>query len=144
MDFLGYEPYDTPTAQFTSAVVEDGAEAAIARLPELRASDPEVAGENVVNSLGYALLNADRFDDAIRLFELNVAEHPRSANTYDSLAEGFMTRDAEGDIERAIRYYRKALAAIPNDPRPDTEFLERLRVGGEQRIQELEARLEQR
>lgn len=144
MDWLRYEPYDTPTAQFTSAVVVDGAEAAIALLPELRASDPAVAGESAVNRLGYALLNADRFDDAIRLFELNVAEHPRSANTYDSLAEAFMTRDAEGDIERAIHYYRKSLAAIPNDPRPDKEFLERLRVGGEQRIQELEARLRQR
>jgi tetratricopeptide (TPR) repeat protein len=144
MDWLRYEPYDAPTAQFTSAVVVDGAEAAIGLLPELRASDPAVAGESAVNRLGYALLNADRFDDAIRLFELNVAEHPRSANTYDSLAEAFMTRDAEGDIERAIHYYRKSLAAIPNDPRPDKEFLERLRVGGEQRIQELEARLGQR
>ena len=125
-----------------SAVVEHGAEVAIARLPELRASDPEAVSENAINSLGYALLNADRFDDAIRLFELNVEEHPQSANTYDSLAEGFMTRDAEGDIERAIRFYRKALAAIPNDPRSDKAFLERLRVGGERRIQELEARLE--
>lgn len=144
MVMLGYEPYDTPAAQFTSAVVEHGAEAAIARLPALRASDPEALGEDAINSLGYALLNADRFDDAIRLFELNVEEHPQSANTYDSLAEGFMTRDAEGDIERAIRYYRKSLAAIPNDPRADKEFLERLRVGGERRIRELEARLEQR
>jgi CubicO group peptidase (beta-lactamase class C family) len=144
MDWLGYEPYDTPTAQFTSAVVEDGAEVAIAQLPELRASDPEVPGETAVNSLGYALLNAGRFDDAIRLFKLNVTEHPRSANTYDSLAEGFMTRDAEGDIERAIRYYRMALAAITSDPRPDKQFLENLRVGGERWIQELEARLRRR
>ncbi len=144
MDWLGYEPYDTPAAQFTAAVLEDGAEAAIARLPELRAIDPEAPGENAVNSLGYALLNADRFDDAIMLFELNVKEHPRSANTYDSLAEGFMTRDAAGDIERAIRYYRKSVAAIPNDPRPDKQFLESLRVGGERRIRELEARLKER
>ncbi len=138
LDWLGYQPYDAPVNRFTWTVLSDGADAAVARLPEFRANDPEAMDEDDINRLGYVFLNAERFDDAITLFELNVREHPQSANTYDSLAEAFMKRDAEGDIERAIHYYRKSLEVIPTDPHSDKEFLERLKANAEQRIRQLE------
>ncbi len=41
-----------------------------------------------------------------------VRENPNSANTYDSLAEAYLTRDVEGDKQRALANYRTVL-----DPR---------------------------
>jgi len=144
LDYLGYTPYDAPATQLTWLVLEQGADAALAQLPKLRAGDPNAVGEAQINQLGYAFLNAGRHDDAIALLELNVREHPRSANTYDSLAEAFQTRGGEGDLEKAIQYYRKSLEAIPNDPRPDKSFLEQLKANAEQRIPQLERMLRER
>ncbi len=66
----------------------------------------------VLNDLGYELLGAGKIDEAVRLFELNVAEYPADPNTYDSLAEGYMKR---GDNELAIQYYRRSLALAPGN-----------------------------
>jgi tetratricopeptide (TPR) repeat protein len=140
LEWLGYPRYDAPGVQLTWAVLEEGVDAALARMPDIRARDPAAISENDVNRLGYAFLNAERYDEAIGLFEHNVREHPKSANTYDSLAEAFMRRDAEGDIEQAIEHYHKSLEIIPVDPRPDREFLQRLRVNAERQIRDLEKR----
>jgi imidazolonepropionase-like amidohydrolase len=66
----------------------------------------------VLNELGYELLGAGKIDEAVRLFELNVAEYPEEPNNYDSLAEAYMKR---GDNLLAIQYYRKALALNPDN-----------------------------
>lgn len=63
-----------------------------------------------VNSFGYELLAAGRLDPAIAVFELNAADHPRSANAQDSLGEAYL---AAGDRKRAIRSYEKALELDP-------------------------------
>ena len=66
--------------------------------------------EAAVNSFGYELLVAGRPGLAAAVFELNVADHPRSANAYDSLGEACR---ALGDRERAIRSFEKALELDP-------------------------------
>ncbi|OGD31676.1 MAG: hypothetical protein A2V45_14290 [Candidatus Aminicenantes bacterium RBG_19FT_COMBO_58_17] len=58
-----------------------------------------------------------------------------SANVYDSLAEAYLSN---GDKELAVTYYKKALEAIPKDPRPDKEFLDGLKKGAEEKLKELE------
>ena len=116
LDWLDYAPYDSPQSRFLWAVLEEGSEVAVTQLPELRALDAETMNEGDMNRLGYQLLFADRADDAIILLDLNVREHPTSANTHDSLGEAYMTRAGPGDIGRAINAYEKALKVLPDDP----------------------------
>lgn len=68
--------------------------------------------ESVVNALGYQAIAHRDLDEAVRLFALNVANHPRSWNAYDSLAEAHLRR---GDRDKAIFNYRKSLALNPDN-----------------------------
>lgn len=70
--------------------------------------------ERAVNLTGYALLRAERLDDAIEVFALNVREHPESANAHDSLGEAYLAR---GDRQRALASYRSALSLDPENER---------------------------
>jgi CubicO group peptidase (beta-lactamase class C family) len=104
--FLGYVQYDSPIGRFYILAMDAGAAAAIARLAEFRAEDPDFMSEGTVNGIGYSMLNADRIDDAIAFFELNTQEHPQSSNSWDSLAEAHMKA---GGLEKAIDSYRRSL-----------------------------------
>jgi hypothetical protein len=89
-----------------------GIESAEEQYRQLRRSSPPRYNfdEGELNSLGYELLNAHKFPEAIRVFRLNTEAYPASANTWDSLAEGYV--DA-GDRSLAIVNYRKSLALNP-------------------------------
>ena len=69
--------------------------------------------EGPVNRLGYDLMAANRLDDAIEVFKLNVEDYPRSANVYDSLAEAYLKK---GNKDLAVKFYSKALELDPNFP----------------------------
>ena len=68
--------------------------------------------ESELNSLGYKLIHKNRFKEAIRIFQLNVEAFPKSANTYDSLAEGYMD---DGEKALAIANYQKSLQLNPKN-----------------------------
>jgi tetratricopeptide (TPR) repeat protein len=68
--------------------------------------------ENEVNSLGYQLLQADMYKQAIRIFQLNVETYPQSGNTWDSLAEAYMD---DGDKAQAIANYQRSLRINPRN-----------------------------
>jgi len=68
--------------------------------------------ENELNNLGYQLIRANKFKDAIGIFQLNVEAFPNSANTYDSLAEGYMD---DGDKAQAVANYEKSLQLNPKN-----------------------------
>jgi tetratricopeptide (TPR) repeat protein len=76
-----------------------------------------------MNSLGYRLLGQEKFDDAIRIFALNVERFPNSGNVYDSLAEAYMNK---GDKEAAIKNYEKSLELDPKNSEA-VEMLKKLR-----------------
>ena len=69
--------------------------------------------EGQLNQLGYFHLQAGRTNDAIQLFKLNTVAYPSSANTYDSLADGYL---ANGQNELALRTSQKALELLAKDP----------------------------
>jgi len=102
-----------------------GVEAAVRQYHEI-AAGPTAGEHNLsereINLLGYDLLGQERTRDAIRIFELNVAEHPQSANAYDSLGEALMKK---GDRDRAIASYRKSLELNPENKNA-TEMLAKL------------------
>jgi CubicO group peptidase (beta-lactamase class C family) len=78
----------------------------------LAALEASGADEGDVNELGYALINAGRFDDAVDLLAWNAERHPGHANPWDSLADAYV---AAGDTTGAVEAYRKVLEAIRHD-----------------------------
>jgi CubicO group peptidase (beta-lactamase class C family) len=102
-----YPAYDSPEFAFSSAVILDGAEPAIAivrRLQDKGAATPVPEGE--VNNMGYWLLARDRLDEAILLFELNVELYPEAWNVYDSLGEAQLKKGLRAE---ALSNYRRSL-----------------------------------
>jgi hypothetical protein len=82
-------------------------------------------GEGSLNTLGYALLGAEKFADAVAIFRLNAEQFPESANAWDSLGEGYL---AAGDRERAIESYEKSLELDPGNQNA-VEKLRQIRGG---------------
>jgi len=68
--------------------------------------------ENRLNNLGYSLLQQKKLPEALALLKLNVEFYPNAWNTYDSLAEAYMTN---GDKELAIANYKKSLELNPQN-----------------------------
>jgi tetratricopeptide (TPR) repeat protein len=100
---IHYERYDSPRMQLYAAILEHGIDQALKQSKPLE--------ESPMNNLGYQLMAAKKFKEAIRVFELNAVAFPKSANAWDSLAEAYMT----GGKELAITYYRKSLELDPNN-----------------------------
>ena len=98
-------------------------EEAIAALEE-RADQTGLAGvvasEDAVNQLGYALIEAGRFQQAVAVFRWNAERHPDHANPWDSLADGLL---AAADTAGALEAYRQVLRAIPRDGEADPDAL---------------------
>jgi hypothetical protein len=88
----------------------------LAEVPDLEAR---------LNLMGYSLLREEKDAEAVKIFQLNVRLFPESANTYDSLAEGYML---SGRRELAIENYEKALELNP-DASNAREILGHLRKG---------------
>ncbi len=68
--------------------------------------------ENELNNLGYQLISDNRIEDAIKIFELLVAEFPNSFNPYDSLGEAY---SLSGNTEMALKNYKKSLELNPKN-----------------------------
>ena len=70
-----------------------------------------LASENAVNNIGYWLMNTKKQAGlAVHVFQVNLARHPKSANMYDSLGEGYLTM---GNKPKAIELYRRAVQISP-------------------------------
>jgi tetratricopeptide (TPR) repeat protein len=69
-------------------------------------------GEEHLNAVGYALLQYNKVNEAIELFNFMVEEFPQSANAYDSRGEAYMKA---GNKELAIENYKKSLELNPDN-----------------------------
>jgi hypothetical protein len=74
-----------------------------------------IATENELNQYGYQLIGEGKHDKAIEVFILNTKRHPKSANTWDSLGEGYASK---GDKKNAIVNFKKSLSL---DPAPNVK-----------------------
>lgn len=63
--------------------------------------------ENLINDVGYQLINQKRIEKAIQVFTFNTLENPTVANTFDSLAEAYFIN--KNDSLSAVNY-KKAIA----------------------------------
>ena len=109
----------------TEALVKDDVEAAVEVYNTLKMEQPKSwsFAENELNMLGYQLLQREMVDEAIAIFELNVDAYPEAFNTYDSLAEAYMTA---GNDTLAIANYQRSLDLNPDNTNA-TAMLTRLR-----------------
>jgi uncharacterized membrane protein len=106
-------PQPNRLADALSKTIETrGIDAAVAQYRTLREQGfPGLReSESDTNSLGYRLLGKDDTQSAIRVFQLNVETHPRSANVHDSLGEAYV---AAGNKALAIESYQRAVAINP-------------------------------
>ena len=91
---------------------EQGVSRALDQYRASRRARPAEAplSEGTVNGIGYALLRDRQAQDAIRVFELNVEDHSKSWNAYDSLGEALV---AAGESARAIEAYERSVELNP-------------------------------
>jgi len=122
-----YDPLELAVARIVERIDADDAAGVIVAFRATPAPiDPMLARlvENAVNAMGYKLLGANKLDAAIAAFELNTTAFPQSANTWDSLAEAYMTR---GNAELAITNYQRSLELDPKNANA-AKMIEKLRA----------------
>lgn len=76
--------------------------------------------EDEINSWGYQLIEQNKKQEALKVFQLNTLLFPKSSNVYDSYAE---TLELLGNHKEAIINYRKSLELNP-DNNNARQFLE--------------------
>lgn len=68
--------------------------------------------EEAVNSFGYALLQAGKKEDALKIFKLNTELYPQGFNTFDSYGECLLLL---GNKKAALQAYKKSLDLNPQN-----------------------------
>jgi tetratricopeptide (TPR) repeat protein len=68
--------------------------------------------ETNLNLWGYELLQNEQYGAAIKMLVFTTRLYPQSSNAFDSLGEAYMSN---GDIEPAIRSYRRSLELNPDN-----------------------------
>jgi tetratricopeptide (TPR) repeat protein len=108
----------------SATITSSGMDAAEKQYHELKSAGSATykLDESELNDLGYQLIRENKFKQAIRIFQLNVEAFPKSANAYDSLAEGYMD---DGEKELAVANYEKSLQLNPKN-RNATLMLQKL------------------
>ena len=110
-NILSGQPYDLPKTPIANVlrdqIAGSSSKELIKKAKDLleTRSDDYVVDEMRINGLGYSLLHSNDIDNALKVFEVNVALHPESSNVYDSLGEAQMFK---GDSTNAIANYKRS------------------------------------
>jgi len=110
----GLDPRRPISETLSATIASGGMDAAVNQYHELKAAQPATYNfdEVELNTLGYKFLHAGKFNEAIRIFQLNIEAFPQSSNAYDSLGETYMD---SGDRALAIANYQKSLDLNPKN-----------------------------
>lgn len=114
IEYLDYARYDNdPARMLLKSIIESGAAESLKNYQERRKQpNAKTIPGYRINTIGYVLLRMKKIDDAIEVFKLNTIDFPDSANFWDSLAEGYLTK---GEKESAIKFYEKSLQLNPKN-----------------------------
>ena len=77
--------------------------------------------ETGINRFGYELMAQEKYEDALKIFILNIDLYPEGFNTYDSYGECLLKL---GRKEDAIQAYQKSLALNPENSNAEKELAE--------------------
>ncbi|MFZ6870732.1 serine hydrolase [Undibacterium sp. Di27W] len=103
----------TIPSSFVQAIEKAGYDQALAVYQDLKDKDADFfLREEVLNEWAYAKMKTGKPQSVLELFKLGVHLYPKSANTYDSLAEAY---EAAGMIELAKSNYQKSLELNPQN-----------------------------
>lgn len=93
---------------------KEGIQAAVNKYHNLRSTDSTSYdfALNELNNLGYQLLNAKRFNEAIEIFKLNIEYYPNKSKCWNSMAEAYMLA---GEREKASGAYKKNYELNPGN-----------------------------
>src|SRR5262249_4458193 len=108
-----HDPFGRLTATVLGNIVAtDGVPRLLTLLGRIHGAvpDSEIGNEETMNNLGYDLLGQKKNQDAIKIYESNVKNFPKSTNALDSIAEAYSKSE---DIPKAVEYYKKALDLDP-------------------------------
>jgi uncharacterized membrane protein len=109
-----YDPRKSIAETLSATIASGGIDAAAKQYHTLKAAEPAAYNfdEDELNNLGYELIRAKKFKEAIRILQLNVEAYPQSSNVYDSLGEAYMD---DGNKPLAIANYQKSLQLNPKN-----------------------------
>jgi dienelactone hydrolase len=127
----------SPTEQFWNLLSSPGGVAKARQIYDeaRRAKKPGVLfPETETNLLGYQLLQSGNATDAVEVFKMNVDAYPASANTYDSLSDGYL---ALGNKVEALRYAERAIEMLPKDMEASDDLKKLVRESAEKKVKEL-------
>jgi pimeloyl-ACP methyl ester carboxylesterase len=127
----------SPTEQFWTTLTAPGGVAKARQIYDEAKREKKrgiLFPENETNLLGYQLLQDGSAKEAVEVFKLNVDAYPGSANTYDSLSDGYL---ALGNREEALRYAEKAIEMLPKDAEAPDNLKTLVRESAEKKIKEL-------
>lgn len=118
LNILEGKPYTVPKKSLLTVLRKSldtqGIEETLALYEQLKKTQADIISfdEPELNGTGYFLMGKRRFNDAIKIFELNVKLFPESGNAYDSLAEGYFNA---GNKVLALQHYKKSLSLDPGN-----------------------------
>jgi len=111
---LNNKTYDMPkkslVIEMSGIAEKQGLDAGIAFYNTNKDSNDYEINEDEMNQFGYELMAAENFEDAAKIFEINMERFPKSSNVYDSYAEAMMKL---GKTEKAIEYYTTSVEMNP-------------------------------
>ena len=82
------------------------------KLKKTKPNEYNFSNESELNSLGYEYMNHGKMEEALKIFSLNIAEFPNSANVYDSRAEAYFNKK---DYQNSKKDYQKVLELEPTN-----------------------------
>jgi dienelactone hydrolase len=108
------EPVPPRQAEFANLVQTYGTERATELVDKFNLLNPAnpVLSDAAFTQLGYQFLQRGNVPSSLVVFRWGVTAYPQSANAWDSFGEASA---ANGDIDSALAYYRRAQAVLPND-----------------------------
>ena len=117
INILNDQEYNFPAKplvdELNQTIEKEGVEEAISQFNKIKSDKESYSyNERELNLLGYSYLRANKIEEAIAIFKLNIQEYPKSGNVYDSYAEALMVK---GENEGAIENYKKSLELNPNN-----------------------------
>jgi uncharacterized membrane protein len=119
-----FDPRKSIAETLSATIASGGADKAVQQYRDLKFAAPAAYNfdEDELNALGYQLMRAKKFKEAICILQLNVEAYPQSSNVYDSLGEAYMD---DGNRPQAVTEYQKSLQLNPKN-RGAVQMLQKL------------------